>query len=96
MGCSKDGDDKETPVLTLVGGKQAAEDAGVPEGVDKATVQKLSALKQEHRDLDAEILALVTSSAIDQLHLSRLKKRKLMLKDLITKLEDSMLPDIIA
>jgi hypothetical protein len=55
---------------------------------------KLAELVQEHRDLDAAIAALVGSR--DQLQLTRLKKRKLQLKDLITKIEDSLLPDIIA
>jgi hypothetical protein len=55
---------------------------------------KLAALIQEHRDLDAAIEAL--SGAGDQLALSRLKKRKLQLKDEITEINNSLLPDIIA
>jgi hypothetical protein len=82
--------------LTLVGGSQSAGACEPPAGADKATLLQLNQLKQEHRELDEEIQALVMSAAIDQLLLKRLKKRKLMLKDLITKLEDSMLPDIIA
>ena len=57
---------------------------------------KLAALVQEHRDLDAAIEALSASGAGDQLALSRLKKRKLQLKDEITEINNSLLPDIIA
>ena len=57
---------------------------------------KLASLTQEHRDLDAAIEALSASNAGDQLALSRLKKRKLQLKDEITEINNSLLPDIIA
>jgi hypothetical protein len=57
---------------------------------------KLAALVQEHRDLDAAIEALAVAGAGDQLALSRLKKRKLQLKDEITEINNSLLPDIIA
>jgi hypothetical protein len=57
---------------------------------------RLSQLRQEHRDLDAAIDAMLASSSPDQLQLTRMKKRKLSLRDLITKLEDELLPDIIA
>ena len=53
-------------------------------------------LRAEHRDLDAEIVALETSERPDQLHVKRLKKRKLLLKDHITAVEDRLTPDIIA
>ena len=55
---------------------------------------KLAELVQEHRDLDTAILALAGSR--DQLQLTRLKKRKLQLKDEIARIEDALLPDIIA
>ncbi|MEJ1967365.1 MAG: DUF465 domain-containing protein [Rhizomicrobium sp.] len=55
---------------------------------------KLAELTQEHRDLDAAIDALRGSP--DQLQITRLKKRKLQLKDLISKINDQLLPDIIA
>ncbi|MBV9540840.1 MAG: DUF465 domain-containing protein [Alphaproteobacteria bacterium] len=55
---------------------------------------KLAELTQEHRDLDAAIEALRGSP--DQLQITRLKKRKLQLKDQITKINDQLLPDIIA
>jgi hypothetical protein len=57
---------------------------------------RLSQLRQEHRDLDAAIDAMLASGSPDQLQLTRMKKRKLSLRDLITKLEDELLPDIIA
>ena len=55
---------------------------------------KLAELMQEHRDLDAAIDALRGSP--DQLQITRLKKRKLQLKDEISKINDQLLPDIIA
>jgi hypothetical protein len=57
---------------------------------------KLAELTQEHRDLDIAIAALTESGARDQLQLTRLKKRKLQLKDEITRINDQLLPDIIA
>jgi len=57
---------------------------------------KLETLKSEHRDLDEVIGRLVEKAPFDQLQLQRLKKRKLGLKDQITKLESRLIPDIIA
>ena len=57
---------------------------------------KLEELKTEHRDLDTAITSLQSQSTRDQLQMQRLKKRKLLLKDEIAKLEDTLLPDIIA
>jgi len=57
---------------------------------------RLAAFKSEHRDLD-EVIARVSEGGVyDQLMMQRLKKRKLALKDQITKLESQLLPDIIA
>lgn len=56
----------------------------------------LSELKTEHRDLDDVIARLLDKAPFDQLQLQRLKKRKLMLKDEISRLESKLLPDIIA
>ena len=58
--------------------------------------QRLEVLRVEHRDLDCAILALGQLSQPDQLQLARLKKRKLKLRDEITMLENSLIPDIIA
>lgn len=57
---------------------------------------ELARLKQEHRDLDAAIEALENSVAGDQLQIQRLKKRKLVLRDRISFIEDDLTPDIIA
>jgi len=57
---------------------------------------KLAELMQEHRDLDIAIQAMADMGVNDQLQLSRMKKRKLQLKDLITQINDKLLPDIIA
>lgn len=64
---------------------------------DRATLEaKIAELRQEHRDLDDAIAALVGQGAFNQLQAQRLKKRKLQLKDLIAKLESELYPDIIA
>ncbi|HEX3755285.1 MAG TPA: DUF465 domain-containing protein [Rhizomicrobium sp.] len=57
---------------------------------------KLASLVQEHRDLDAAIEALAKGGNPDQFAMARLKKRKLQLKDEITEINNSLLPDIIA
>ncbi len=57
---------------------------------------KLGVLRREHRDLDDAIHALASSGRGDQLTLQRLKKQKLALKDQIVKIEDQLIPDIIA
>ncbi len=56
---------------------------------------RLATLVQEHRDLDAAIDAMEKTGR-DQLALSRLKKRKLYLKDEIAEIGTNLLPDIIA
>jgi len=56
----------------------------------------LGRLKQEHRDLDGAINALEDSGRADALQLKRLKKKKLLLRDEISRIEDELLPDIIA
>jgi hypothetical protein len=62
----------------------------------EALTAKLAALKTEHRELDQVIAQLSERAPFDQLKLQRLKKRKLLLKDQISKLESELLPDIIA
>jgi hypothetical protein len=56
----------------------------------------LARLREEHRDLDAAIVALEDASVQDRLQIQRLKKRKLALKDQIGRIEDMLIPDIIA
>ena len=58
--------------------------------------KKITELKTEHRDLDDVITHLTETRPFDQLQIQRLKKRKLALKDRIARLEDQLLPDIIA
>ncbi|MEP3049114.1 MAG: DUF465 domain-containing protein [Roseibium sp.] len=57
---------------------------------------ELAQLRQEHRDLDVAVEALAESQKHDVLQLQRLKKKKLMIKDRISALEDQLFPDIIA
>jgi hypothetical protein len=62
----------------------------------EALKAKLAALKSEHRDLDDVIGRITEHGPFDQLQMQRLKKRKLLLKDQISKIESELLPDIIA
>jgi hypothetical protein len=57
---------------------------------------KLHQLFQEHRDLDEAISAFEASGKADPLQLQRLKKMKLGIKDQINKIENMLIPDIIA
>ena len=57
---------------------------------------KLEELRTEHRDLDAAIQSMSQTAPFNQLQIQRMKKRKLILKDQIIKLESELLPDIIA
>lgn len=58
--------------------------------------ERLRELRLEHRALDAAVRALVDTRSADMLHMARLKKRKLRLKDEITALSNLLTPDIIA
>ncbi len=58
--------------------------------------QLLLELREEHRDLDLAIGRMAMDPLQDQLHLRRLKKRKLKLKDWITRLESKLIPDMDA
>ena len=57
---------------------------------------KLATFKVEHQDLDAAVCALEAKPRPDQIQIARLKKKKLRLRDEIARLEDQLLPDIIA
>lgn len=59
-------------------------------------IRQVGLLRQEHRDLDAAIDALIFAPTGDQMQVARFKKRKLALKDQIAQLEDQLIPDIIA
>lgn len=63
---------------------------------DKNIKTKLADLQTEHRDLDDVISRLSEDVATDRLQIQRLKKRKLRIKDEITRLENQLIPDIIA
>lgn len=56
----------------------------------------LMELKVEHRDLDQAIGKLSFDIATDQLHLTRMKKRKLKIKDMISFYESKLIPDLDA
>ena len=60
------------------------------------TKQLLLELREEHRDLDLAINRMALDPRQDQLHLRRLKKRKLKLKDWIIRLESRLIPDMDA
>ncbi len=58
--------------------------------------RRLKELRVEHRRLDEEIHALALDPSADQFQLLRLKRRKLVLKDMITQLESDLIPDLNA
>jgi hypothetical protein len=59
-------------------------------------IEKLRGLRIEHRDLDEVIARLALDFRNDELQLKRLKKRKLALKDQISRLESQLIPDLNA
>ena len=59
-------------------------------------IQELAELKQVHRDLDIAIEEMVEKVEANQLDISRLKKKKLKLKDSIIRLESKLIPDLHA
>jgi len=64
---------------------------------ERAGIQRhIERLREEHRDLDAAIDALLRAGQADQLQVQRLKKRKLVLRDRLSRLQDEATPDIIA
>ena len=58
--------------------------------------RKLVELKVEHRDLDHVIARLVHDPQSDELQIKRLKKRKLRIRDMISYLENKLIPDLDA
>jgi hypothetical protein len=73
--------------------------ADTEDNVDRAlfrNVEKVRQLRIEHRDLDEVICRLSMDMHVDELQLKRLKKRKLMLKDQITRVESQLIPDLNA
>jgi len=59
-------------------------------------LERLRELRVSHRDLDDLIDRLQHDPMVDQLRVRRLKRRKLLLKDMITNLESEMIPDLDA
>lgn len=65
--------------------------------LDKERIrEKLEELRTEHRDLDEAILRLTSAAVHDMLSLQRMKKRKLVIKDMMSKMESMLIDDIIA
>lgn len=76
--------------------KDPAEDSG---NVDTQTFKRLERLRElriEHRDLDDVINRLQMDLYVNEVQLRRLKKRKLMVKDQITRMESGLIPDLNA
>ncbi|MEM6649940.1 MAG: DUF465 domain-containing protein [Pseudomonadota bacterium] len=87
--------DEELPGDRLAGANTSPhpDDVGAN---DEAIRLKISQLEEEHRDLDIAIKSLEERMPYDRLTIQRLKKRKLVLKDEISELQEQVLPDIIA
>ncbi len=65
--------------------------------METADVERwLEQLRVEHRDLDEVIKYMIETKHTDSMRIQRLKKRKLRLKDMITKLESELIPDLDA
>ena len=58
--------------------------------------KKLDEIRLEHRDLDDVIHRFHMTGGIEQMQMQRIKKRKLRLKELILKIENELIPDILA
>ena len=58
--------------------------------------QRLAELREEHRALDAAVAELAANVYVNQLQLRRLKKRKLLLKDMIARYASRLIPDLDA
>lgn len=58
--------------------------------------ERLRELRVTHRDLDYLIDSLSHDPLVDQLRIRRLKKRRLILKDMISQLESALIPDMDA
>ena len=68
----------------------------MPRNDERELREQLARLRIEHRDLDEDIIALERDNPSEQLAITRLKRKKLRLKDQIARLEDQLFPDIIA
>ncbi len=59
-------------------------------------IQRIADLQNEHAELDEIITVLIKSGEIDELKIKRLKKRKLLIKDMLICYENMLIPDIDA
>ncbi len=76
---------------------EAHKAAPMSETTDSSQIsQRVVQLEVEHRDLDDVIKRLEEGVYVDQLQLRRLKRKKLLLKDMITRLKSSLIPDLPA
>lgn len=72
-------------------------DDAATDGPDEAAARmRLAQLRVEHEDLDAAIEALEARPQPDQIRIARFKKKKLVIRDEIVRIEDQITPDIIA
>ena len=62
----------------------------------KSIQRRIIELLSEHRELDEVVANLTLGGAVDQLMVTRMKKRKLLLKDQITRLKSRLIPDLDA
>jgi hypothetical protein len=67
-----------------------------PPANDEGLRARIAELRQEHQDLSDAVDALLALPSPDQLQIARLKKKKLILRDEISRMEDQLTPDIIA
>lgn len=77
-------------------GKSTLEEVDLNSNDPGEIVRVLEELRQEHRDLDEAIARLSEDRTVDQLRLTRMKKRKLKIRDWMTYLESKLIPDIDA
>ena len=69
----------------------------MPQPPDPAKISaQLIELRLEHRDLDAAIAQLAADNCLDDLAIKRLKKRKLRIKDMMSYLDNQLIPDLDA
>jgi hypothetical protein len=68
-----------------------------PDDTDDASLRaRLAVVKQDHGDLEVAIQAITVAPMPDMMVIGRLKRKKLLLKDEIARLQDMLTPDIIA
>lgn len=88
----------QTEILTYTGGSPCAEVSRhrMFENKEEQVRQRLFELETEHGDLDSVIKVLTESTYVDQIQMQRFKRRKLHIKDTISKLRSELIPDLDA